>query len=179
MSDEIERSKEEVGSLSRMLTVDEIKAMPTGFKVVHFPREVEAFETGNPDSPYRWEHKETVIPLFDNLSIREFGYIVVIDGEPLLYSYAWDGKPYDNVDFRQMFGVGGEPLKNGESYTRTDFTENGTLEKSQMTSYFVGADAAGRLYSGYAEVVKLPKLENLANKTQHHKSDRAGGSEVD
>lgn len=141
------------------LTIENIETMPKGFDVVHSPRDVGAIETGNPESPYRWEHEEAVTPLVDNLTIQEFGYIVVVNGERRLISFAWDRKPYDRSDFAIFFGCEERPLKKGKRYIRTDWTENESLEKSEMTSYFVGEDEAGKLYSGYSKVTKLPELK--------------------
>ena len=141
------------------LTINDIESMPKGFEVSHFPREVAAIETGNPNSPYRWEHKETVTPLIDNLTVQEFGYIVVVNGEPRLVSFAWDRKPYDRADFSKLFACEDDPLKKGKNYTRTDWTENESLEKSEMTPYFVGVDGSGKRYSGYSSMTKLSQLK--------------------
>lgn len=141
------------------LTISDIEAMPKGFDVSHSPHEVAAIETGDPDRPYRWEHKETVIPLIDDLTVREFGYVVVVNGEPRLVSFAWDRKPYDRADFAKFFACEDGPLQKGKSYSRTDWTENESLEKSEMTPYFVGVDGVGKLYSGYSKMTKLPQLK--------------------
>ena len=158
-SDPMESHVSDTAAKKSDLTIEDIKSMPKGIHVIHTPNVVEARESGNPDTPYRWEHKETVIPLIDNLTIQEFGYIVVVDGVPRLHSYNWDGRPYDKADFVDFFECEDGPLKKGQGYTRTDWTENEFLEKSEMTTYFVGKDEKGTFYSGYSEVTKLPRLK--------------------
>jgi hypothetical protein len=131
---------------------EELKHLPLGIEVLHFPKENHPVKIKN---TYFWKHATGILCNSDDITITEFGAYVY-------YNNQWNlRKKYELKDLDRYFGTKNNQLLQGQPYVWPDNWRRGKeLFGGWALWYFIGTTNSGTTICGYATIHTTDKLLN-------------------
>jgi hypothetical protein len=131
--------------------LEEIRRLPEGLRVTHSPNPVVAVMSRDKDQPFAWEYSTKVEAPHTELNIVEFGAFNLSNGSWRFSNTG--GQPFSTQQFAEWYSCTDGILKPGEPATDpNNWSRSKVLRSSRGIWYYIGKDAAGKLFRGEAEI---------------------------
>lgn len=138
-------------------TLDELKQLPFGLKVLHTPDKVRADHDGRSGRAFTWSYKTSVAATNGSVVIVEFGAFVWHKDKWVFSNFT--GKPFTSNDFADWYSCTGAKLVEGQEFSDgSNWSGGDTLRASKMRWYFIGVTSDGHRVKGEAVIEILPEV---------------------